>query len=76
MAESVFERSLNNRKKEQEAIKAANGLESEKITEQMHFTIPADLKRKFIKYCEENYITPSAQLRIWIAQNCNDQQLV
>lgn len=75
MAESIFEKSLKERQKNQEEIKAAVGLDSEAelvTMERMYFRIPSDLKVKFTDYCKRNYITPSAQLRLWIAQNCND----
>lgn len=66
----IFTQALKEREINQEAIKAANGLEAKKIQEQIHLSIPADCKQKFVSYCEKNYITPSAQLRQWINRFC------
>ena len=72
MAESIFEKSLREREKDQELKKAANGLKAKKYSEQIHLSIPADCKERFLKYCEDHYTSPSAQLRAWIDQSCND----
>lgn len=72
MAESIFEKSLREREKDQEAKKALNGLESKKVPDRISLSLPADCKQKYLKYCEDHYTTPSAQLRMWIDQNCND----
>ena len=71
MNESIFEKALKDREKDQELKKAANGLESKKINEQIHLSIPVDLKEEFLVYCKNHYTTPSAQLRAWIDEFCH-----
>lgn len=72
-AESIFKKSLEERAKDQETKKASNELEAEVEVEieQIHLSLPADVKEKFLNHCKSNYISASAQLRLWIAQNCN-----
>ena len=72
MAESIFEKSLRERTKDQEAKKAAIGLKSKNVPDRISLSLPADCKQKYLKYCEEHYISPSAQLRAWIDQHCID----
>ena len=72
MAESIFEISLREREKDQEAKKAAIGLESQSVPDRISLSLPSDCKHKFVRYCEAHYISPSAQLRAWIDQNCID----
>lgn len=72
MNESIFEQSLKNREKEQEKIKAANGLKSKAVPEKINLSLPADCKAKYLAYCKNHYISPSAQLRQWIDQYCNE----
>lgn len=69
---SIFDEDLKAREKDQEAKKAANGLESKNVPDRISLSLPLDCKQKFVKYCEEHYISPSAQLRAWIDQNCID----
>ena len=72
MAKSIFEQSLENRTKDQEAKKAANGLMAKSIPNRISLSLPSDYKAKFENYCKANYISTSAQLRAWIDQHCND----
>lgn len=69
---SIFDQELENRKKDQEVKKASNELQSQSIPDRISLSLPSDCKIKFLNYCKEHYISPSAQLRAWIDQNCND----
>lgn len=72
MAQTIFSQAMNEREKDQETKKAMNGLGSKKQSEQIHLSIPADCKEKFTNYCKAHYTSPSAQLRAWIDQFCED----
>ena len=72
MAESIFEKSLREREKDQETKKALNGLDAKRVPDRISLSLPSDCKQKFLKYCENHYISPSAKLRMWIDQYCND----
>jgi len=72
MAKSIFEQSLENRTKDQETKKAANGLKAKSIPDRISLSLPSDYKAKFENYCKANYISTSAQLRAWIDQFCSD----
>lgn len=69
---TIFDDDLEKRKKDQETIRANIGIESKNVPDRISLSLPSDCKQIFLEYCEKNYITPSAQLRVWIAQNCND----
>lgn len=69
---SIFDISYEERFEEQESIKAALGLESKAKMVRLNMTLPPDYKTRFLNYCQKNYINPSAQLRAWIDQHCND----
>ena len=71
MTENIFAKALKEREIDQESIKAAIDLEVSQRSETIHLSLPAGCKNKFLNYCEKNYITPSAALRIWINQNCD-----
>ena len=72
MAESVFQKSLNARAKDQETKKADNGLKAKSIPDRISLSLPSDYKARFENYCKSNYISTSAQLRAWIDQFCTD----
>ena len=72
MAKSIFEQSLENRTKDQETKKAANGLKAKSVPDRISLSLPSDYKEKFENYCKANYISTSAQLRAWIDQFCSD----
>lgn len=72
MAESIFEKSLKEREKDQEAKKAAIGLESRAVPDRISLSLPLDCKQKYLDYCKAHYISPSAQLRAWIDAYCTD----
>ena len=72
MSESIFDKALRERQADQEAKKASNGLEAKNVPSRISLSLPADAKEKYINYCKAHYTTPSAQLRAWIDQNCND----
>ena len=72
MADSIFDKSRAQRAKDQEAKKQDIGLEAKDAPERINLSLPASCKNKFINYCQAHYISPSAQLRAWIDQNCND----
>lgn len=69
---SIFDQDIKAREKDQESIKAANGLEAKHVPDRISLSLPRDCKKQFLDYCEKNYISPSAQLRVWIAQFCKD----
>ena len=69
---TVYDDDLLEREREQEAIKASNGLESASVPDRISLSLSKDCKQKFLDYCAKNYITPSAQLRVWISQFCKD----
>lgn len=71
MENSIFDRDFKQREQDQEMKKAANGLSSKRTMEQIHMSIPAEHKKKFVDYCNANYTTPSAQLRAWISEFCD-----
>lgn len=71
MSESIFEKALREREKDQEDKKAANGLVAKPTADRISLSLPSDCKQKFVEYCENHYTTPSAQLRAWIDQFCN-----
>ena len=72
MAKSIFEQSLENRTKDQETKKAANGLKAKSVPDRISLSLPSDYKAKFENYCKANYISTSAQLRAWIDKFCSD----
>ena len=72
MKESIFEKSLKEREKEQESIKSALGLESKVYPDRISISLPSDCKEKLLKHCKKNYMSPSAQIRCWISQYCDD----
>lgn len=72
MADSIFQKSLEARTKDQEAKKAANGLKAKSVPDRISLSLPSDYKRRFEDYCKANYISTSAQLRAWIDQHCTD----
>lgn len=73
MNETVFTKDLREREDDQETKKAMNNLEAKNIPSRISLSLPADAKEKYLNYCKAHYTTPSAQLRAWIDQNCNDQ---
>lgn len=70
MAESIFEKSLKSREMDQETKKAIVGLKSKKQPERIDLSLPADAKKKFLKFCVANGTTASRQLRDWIKEFC------
>ena len=70
--DSIYDQDIKAREKDQESIKAANGLEAKHVPDRISLSLTRDVKKQFIDYCEKNYISPSAQLRVWIAQFCKD----
>jgi hypothetical protein len=70
MGESVFAKNIKSREVDQEIIKASNNLEAKQIYDQIHLSIPAEHKERFLKYCQEHYVKPSFQLRTWIEKYC------
>ena len=71
MAESIFEKNLKDRANDQQSKAVGCGLEKKSELEQIHLSIPADLKEKFVEYCDKNRIKPSTQLRMWILEHCD-----
>lgn len=69
---TIFDDDLEKRIKNQETIRANIGIESSVVPDRIDLSLPSDCKQKFLDYCAKNYITPSAQLRVWIAQFCKD----
>jgi hypothetical protein len=69
---SIYDSDLDAREADQEVIKAANGLESKKVPDRISLSLPLDCKQKYLQYCKEHYISPSAQLRAWIDAYCTD----
>ena len=72
MADSIFKKSLEERTKDQESKKAANGLKAKSVPDRISLSLPSDYKVRFENYCKANYISTSAQLRAWIDQFCSD----
>lgn len=72
MSESIFEKELKEREKDQETKKAMNGLESSNVPDRIFLSLPSDCKKKYLNYCKAHYISASAQLRQWIDMYCND----
>lgn len=56
------------RKKNQDEIVAK--LADESITEKLNITIPSDYKNRLKAYCEKNYTTPAAFIRMCIDEFC------
>ena len=56
------------RKKNQTEIKAS--LSEQPTTSKLNITIPADYKKRLKEYCEKNYTTPAAFVRMCIDEFC------
>lgn len=71
MAESIFEQNLKARADDQKNKAANCGLEKRAKMDQIHMSIPSDLKERFTSYCERNHTKPSEQLKRWIIELCD-----
>ena len=56
------------RQKNQADIKAV--LANEKTMEKLNVTLPADYKKRLKEYCEKNYTSPAAFVRMAIDEYC------
>lgn len=71
MESTIFEKNLKARENDQKSKEAGCGLDAKPKMDQIHMSIPSDLKQKFVSYCERNHTKPSEQLKRWIIELCD-----
>ena len=67
--DNAYIKSIGTRKKDQDKID--NKIKSKKNVEKLNITIPSDYKARLRAYCEKNYTTPAAFIRMCIDEFCN-----
>lgn len=68
MTESIFKTAAAARTKDQADIKAV--LADQAKSDKLNVTIPADYKKRLKDYCEKNYTSPAAFIRMAIDEFC------
>lgn len=68
MTDSIFKTAAMARSKDQADIKAV--LSDQAKTDKLNITIPADYKKRLKDYCDKNYTTPAAFIRMCIDEFC------
>ena len=68
MAESIFKKAAADRSKDQANIKAV--IADQAKTSKLNITIPTDYKTRLKDYCDKNYTTPAAFIRMCIDEYC------
>ena len=68
MGENSYLKSFEKRAKEQ--TKISQDIKDEVRIEKLNITIPSDYKKKLKEYCEKNYTSPAAFIRMCIDEYC------
>lgn len=66
--ENAYIKAAKARQKDQTKIK--DTLSDQRTMEKLNITIPADYKKRLKEYCDKNYLSPAAFMRMAIDEYC------